>query len=148
MARRIILHFISSCLAAFLLGLILWIIREMIATFDLIWRYKISTFILDYDHFMIFFIILLCLPVGSILGILVVDKWIFKLPALSVKGMVLGFIFSFLGMGAMIIMRIFVEGNSDMIPAALDYIIGTDRLIFVMPVIAGFLSSLGYNIGK
>ncbi len=142
MKYKFILHFISSCLCAFLVGLLLWSVRELIATFDTIWQLQLASFVFNYEHYM-YIIIFLGVPLGSVLGLLFVDKLILKLPEWNVKGILRDFLCSFLGMVLLGLTRYWAEGCED---GPIVFFIRGDRFILVILIVAGFLATLGHSI--
>ena len=134
-----VLHFASGCLCAFLTGWCLWITPQLLGyLFDSLAQWNG----LDYDHYM-FIIIFLGVPVGSVLGVLLVDKLVLKSPEWNVRAMLLAFLFAFLGMGLLGLARYWAEGCED---GPIAFFIRGDRFILVILIVAGFLATLGHNM--
>jgi len=139
-----LLQFVLGTLSSFILGFCMWIARELIAHFDILWKYKISSFILNYDHFLLF-IIHLGLPLGAILGIIIVDRLIFKLPTYSLSGIMSGFLCGVAG--TIFILWLLPLTKIDItkfIPFFSSF--GYDAYVFLLPILVGVLSVIGYRI--
>ena len=143
MAYKILLQFVSGCLCSFGLYRCLDAIWGWLSYFEALWKYKPISFILNYDHFL-FFIDFVGLPVGSLIGIWVVDRIIFKVSLNNFSGMAIGFLLSVLGVVLVLwilpLIKVdivtFVPGFSSM---------GYDVYVYFAPIMIAFLSTVGYN---
>jgi hypothetical protein len=98
---------------------------------------------IDYVSFLMFFVIPFGVPLGCIIGVLLVDRVILQLSACTAKRVLLNFMVVFLGM--LIMVSIYVLDDYGYIPYISDYI-RQDAFVYSMPVIAALLSSWRYSV--
>jgi hypothetical protein len=127
---RFIVEFIAGAIFALLLpifvGIVLWLASTLIAiiTSDKIFlRFDVLGYICAF----------ICMPAGSVLGILLVEKFIFKVKRYDVAYIIISFVFSLIGV-------MLVAGPPGMLVGDIN--------IFAYPFIATCFSVVAYNVGR
>ena len=140
---KFVVRCVSGSICAFLLGVFLWIFREGLASMEFIWETTLGSWILNYDHFMLF-IVLLGLPIGAAGGIVLLGKLLMGYEP-NLIAIAIGILF-----GTSSLLLIF------WIPARLGLelerlvpgyeIIGNNILIVLLPLTVGLFVAIGHDI--
>ncbi len=135
MVLKLILQFISSFSCAFLFAYSLWKPPKILADY-------LNILIQGHLSFNLYLLIiaLLGIPIGSTVGSLCIDRLFFKSSVYSVKVTMFSFVFAFLGMVIMVIIRFLGEGGE---LNWLTSFIRSDIFIIVAIIVAGLLSVIG-----
>jgi len=106
---------------------------------------NLHLYLSNYELYLIFIVILLGLPIGSVSGLLITNKLILKLPLrCDYKKELFSLVSCFIGMILMLFLRFLVETFRCQI---FIFLRGDIYLLFII-IMAGFSSVIGYNINK
>jgi ABC-type methionine transport system permease subunit len=123
----------------------MWVIRELLANIDILWQFKASSFILNYRNF-ILLISHLGLPIGSVLGILLADKLIFKLRSYNLVRVIVSFLSSVFGIVLVVWILPILRINVYTFFGSLSSSMGYDLNIILLPLISSLFAVIAYNV--
>lgn len=138
--KKGILSFIFSFVFAFILGGIMWLFFEFLGSSDNLNHFPWVKFILENP---LVYITLLGMSLGSITGILFVDKVFFGHSPCSKKRILLSFFIVLLGMLLMSFLGVYASSHD--IPRSFYFLRG-GLFVLATPFIAALLTSLVYSI--
>ena len=140
---RFIFNWIVGSISAFMLGVILYFVDVALSSIKILWETKLGSWLLDVFHFW-FFITLVGLPIGTIGGIILMNKVILK-TSLNRMAIAIGIASSVFGLILVIWLLPAIGFDiSRMMPNFEK--MGYNVQIFLLPLTSGLFGTIGYEI--